>query len=169
MCTEPINYIDTISTLLLAASVLLIFWQIRQTHKWNKKKSAEEALTRLLTGSFMRNIDEIETEYGWSLLTGDKEYESVRNSLNDEQKTGLDNRLTDIFRQLETTTIKIEHKILDEKLCFDYLFSMLTNIVQKSGVFIEMQRSRRKEPRLYEHAERFAKQWEADKLRSRKH
>ncbi len=154
------NYFDAISTLLVAISAYLVYWQIKKSHEWNKKKTGEEALTRLTSGDLLKNIDLIKKEVGWDILTDAANYESIILEINEESKDKLDQYLTGIFRVLETTTIKIEHDIIDEKMCQDYLFSIITTIHKKCISFLLEAREKRGEPKLYEHVERYAIKWE---------
>ena len=74
-----------------------------------------------------------------------------------------------MLRNLETITIKIEHKVYDESICYDYLFSVLTKVYASCTDFINSERNKRKEPRLFEHVEKYAKKWERDIKMKREH
>jgi Domain of unknown function (DUF4760) len=155
----PENIVDIFATTFAGISILAVFYQIRETLKWNKKKCAEEALTRFSSGDFFERIENIKKEYHWAILKEDKKYEEAVTGLNDKEIGKLDSILTDIYRNLETICIKIDHDVIDEEVCFDYMFSVLTNFYLKCDAFVKKMSNERNEPHLYEHVEIYGRKW----------
>lgn len=162
-------FLDAISAFLVAISIFLAFLQMKKTLEWNKKKTAEEALTQIVSGDLLTNLDRLAKEIGWSVLTDSKTYKEVVGTLPPAKQRQLDQCLTTIFRHLETTAIKIEHDVYDESICFDYLFSLVISLYRQCEEFINRQRLARKEPRLYEHVELYAKKWQHELEMGKRH
>ncbi len=153
------NVIDVLATIFAGISILLVCYQIRENLKWNRKKCAEEALTRFISGDFFKYVDRLESQFGWSILKESNKYEDVIKDLQNDKRQELDNILKDVFRYFETVTIKIEHKVIDEEVCFDYLFSVLTSFHLKCESFVKKVREARKEPRIFEHVTFYGDKW----------
>ena len=143
-------------------SIFLAYYQIKQTLEWNKKKAAEEILTQIVSGEIFDFFQIIKEKYRWDILSDNRLYDSIAKNLNSEEKAQLDLLLTKILRYLETITIKIEHSVYNESICFDYLFCILINTYEKCFPFILYARKARSESRLYEHVEKFANKWKKD-------
>lgn len=155
----PENVVDIFATIFAGCSILAVFYQIRESLKWNRKKCAEEALTRFSSGDIFKKIEFIESKYNWAILKELKNYEQVITKLNKTEIEELDSILKDIFRNLETVAIKMDHKVIDEEICFDYMFSILTNFHRKCGSFVKKMSEERKEPHLYEHVAIYGEKW----------
>ena len=151
--------LDLLGTTFAGVSILLVFYQIRKNLKWNQKKCAEEALTRFSSGDFFKYIHILESDFKWDILKEDVNYGDIIKNLDGNKRRELDDILKDIFRYLETITIKIEHGVIDEEVCFDYLFSVLTNLHIKCEQFVKNIREKRKEPRMYEHVSLYGDKW----------
>jgi hypothetical protein len=78
----PENVVDIFATIFAGCSILAVFYQIRESLKWNRKKCAEEALTRFSSGDIFKKIEFIESKYNWAILKEDKNYEQVITKLN---------------------------------------------------------------------------------------
>ena len=157
-CTS-LNIIDILAPTFAGVSILLVFYQIRKNLNWNKKKCAEEALTRFSSGDLFKDVQILESEFEWLILKENRKYEDVIQALEDEKIQELDNVLKEIFRYFETVTIKIKHDVIDEDVCFDYLFSILTNFHIKCDKFVEKEREARNEPCVYEHVTFYGEKW----------
>jgi hypothetical protein len=53
----------------------------------------------------------------------------------------------------------MDHKIVQESTCREYIFSLLVTIYRATVDFIEQERAKRKEPRIFEFLERYARKW----------
>ncbi len=152
--------LNTISMLIVGISAYLLGKQIYSQDQWNRKKVAEETLTHFTSGKFTSCLDELKEQYNWKILTKNGEtYDEVIKRLDSNDRNAVDQLLVNIFRNLETVGIKMYHGILDEDLSYDYLFSVLTNIVPKCKGFLAKVREERNEPCVYENAEHFANKW----------
>ena len=155
--------INTISMLIIGISALLLRKQIQADNNWNRRKIAEEMLTNFTSGDFHSCLDQLSDKYNWHILRKDGEiYENVVERLEKDEKKDLDKLLVNIYRNLETAGIKMRHGVLDEDLAHDYIFSVLTNIVNKTAGFVAKVRKDRDESCVYENAEYFALKWQAE-------
>ncbi len=160
---------DVFTAALLPVSIFLAFLQIKKTLDWNKKKAAEEVLTQILSGDIFQSLEMLGKEYDWDLLVDKRTYKDVVNDLDADQVIQVNALLTTLLRHLETISIKIEHDVYNESICFDYLFSIVINTHDKCGAFIKGRRDARSEPRLYEHVEKYGIKWKEDIKLGRKH
>jgi len=157
--------INAVSMLIVGVSVYLLRKQIKSEHEWNRRKVAEETLTIFTSGEFMSCLDMLSEKHDWYILRKNGEvYDDVveRIGKDSDERKELDKQLVNIYRHLETVSIKMNHGILDENLAYDYLFSVLTNINRKCKNFLAKAREDRNESCLYENAEYFGDQWEVE-------
>ena len=161
--------VNIFTAALFPLSIFLAFWQIKKTLDWNKKKAAEEVLTQILSGDVFKSLEAINVEYDWDLLVDKRSYKSVIKELDADQVSQLNGLLTTLLRHLETISIKIEHDVYNESICFDYLFSIVINTHEKCREFIDERRAIRSEPRLYEHVDNYGEKWKRDIKLGRKH
>lgn len=162
-------YADIFTAALVPLSIYLAYMQIKKTLEWNKKKTAEEAIAQVITGETITWYESINEQFDWSLLTDIRTYDEIIVNLNTEKKYQLDKLLLRILRQLETITIKIEHDVYDESICFDYMFSIVINTHKRCVPYIKCAREERNEPRLFEHVEKYALKWQRDLATGRTH
>ena len=155
---------------MLAASIML-FLVYKQTYKnqeWNRRRTSEETLSRLVSGEFYSLLNKLTKEYNWNPANPQNNYSTVVELLNsnkEEIKT-LDITVRSIFRILETICININHNIIDEDICHDYLFSILINTYFNNEKFIIKERKIRNNPHVFEHVEYFAKKWQQNNATS---
>ena len=157
--------INAISMLIVGISAYFLRKQIKSEHDWNRRKVAEEMLTIFTSGKFMLYLDELSEKHNWYILRKNGEtYDDVigRIGENSNERKELDKLLINIFRHLETVSIKMTHGVLDEEISHDYLFSVLTNINQKCKSFLVKVREERNESCIYENAEYFGDKWGAE-------
>ena len=163
------TYAEIFASAFVPVSIFLAYVQIRATLSWNKKKTAEEALTQIISGGTLKQFDLIANEYNWNLLTDDRIYSNIISDMSADRVRRLDGALLEILRQLETVAIKIDHEVYDESICFDYLFSIVINVHIKCIPYIDKIRQERKEKRLFEHVEKYARKWKTELKNGRIH
>jgi hypothetical protein len=161
------TYAEILTSALVPLSIYLAYLQMKKTLEWNKKKTAEEALTQVVTGDILRLYELLATDFHWSILTDKRQYNSIIKEMPTERIHQLDKILLAILRHLETLTIKIEHNVYDESICFDYLFSIVINTYKGCTPYIAKTRKEREENRIFEHVERYAKKWEKNLKRKK--
>jgi len=141
-----------------AISTTFVVKQMRETQRWNVRKTSEEILSSLLTGDFPRLMDRLVIEFGWDILAHTR-YEDVATKLSADQVVQLDVVLRNILRHLEVVCINMKNKIIDEEMCFDYLRSILTTFYLNCDAFISKERKRREEQLIFRNTEHFARKW----------
>ena len=139
-------------------STWFILLQMRRTQQWNKKKTSEELLTQIMTGEFPKLMDSLMLEYEWDILEH-VQYAHKASALDASQPRKMDVTLRNVLRHLEVVCINMKHEIIDEKICYEYLHSILTTFYLSSEEFIKKERIRRKEPKIFKEMEDYAKRW----------
>ena len=54
----------------------------------------------------------------------------------------------------------MDHRIVNESTCRDYIFSLLLTLYASCKQFIDKERSRRNEPRIFQFVEKYALKWQ---------
>jgi len=139
-------------------STFFVIMQMRDTQKWNTKKTSEELLTKIMTGEFPQLMDRLYIDYDWDILAHVPYAERVAH-IDEKQLRQLDATLRNILRTLEVVCINMKHKIIDEGVCYEYMHSILTTFYLNSEMFIAKERDRRREPRVFLELEDYAKKW----------
>jgi Domain of unknown function (DUF4760) len=139
-------------------STYFVLMQMRATQEWNTKKTSEELLTQIMIGEFPKLMDSLLVDYDWDILAH-VPYAKRVTEMNEPVLRQMDSVLRNILRNLEVICINMKHKIIDEKVCYEYLHSILTTFYINSEEFIVKERIRRKEPRVFLELEEYAKRW----------
>lgn len=164
---QVISLASAIGTVM--ASFLIIF-QIRSFEAWNRRQISNQILNDFVSGTIEDTLEAIESKFGWDLLHDGRSYREVVSGFEYDtaERDGmeLDRYLRRILRRFEAICISMDHKIVQEKTCKEYIFSLLTVIHNSAVEFIEKARALRKEPRVFEHVERYANKWSRDAARN---
>jgi Domain of unknown function (DUF4760) len=139
-------------------STFFVLMQMQSTDRCNKKKTSEELLTQMMTGEFPKLMDSLHLEHNWDVLAH-VQYAQRASELDEPELRKLDTTLRNVLRHLEVVCINMKHQIIDEKVCYEYLHSILTTFYETCAEFIAKERSRRKEPRVFIELEEYAKKW----------
>jgi len=139
-------------------STFFVLMQMQSADKWNKKKTSEELLTQIMTGEFPKLMDSLLLEYNWDALAH-VPYAQRASELDEPELRKLDAVLRNVLRHLEVVCINMKHQIIDEKVCYEYLHSILTTFYETCSDFIAKERTRRQEPRVFIELEEYAKKW----------
>lgn len=154
---------------MLSACIMLylIYKQTQKSQEWNRRKSSEDTLNRLVMGEFYTLLNTLIIEYSWDPVNESKDYFIIIKELEKkpEKLISLEVTLRSILRILETICINIKHSMIDEDICYDYLFSILINIHKKNHGFILKERATRNNPHVFEHLEYYAKRWESKNIK----
>ena len=142
-----------------ALSAWIALTEMRQNHKWNQNKASEETLSRLVLGEFPESLDRLVSAFKWDPIGESRQYADVIKDMSDDDVFELNRLLRRLFRILETVFIHVKHGILSEVVCYDYLASIVPNMYRKCGAFIEGERQRRGDQRVFENFTRYANLW----------
>lgn len=157
--SEAIGLASAIGTLLAA---FLIYFQIRSFEEWNRRQIGHQILNEFVSGTIENTLETLETKFGWDVLHDARTYREVVTVLPAGTEVHeLDRLLRRLLRRFEAICISVDHKIVNEATCRDYIFSLLTTIYAASRDFIEKERARRNEPKIFEFVESYAKKWSA--------
>lgn len=132
-----------------SVSALIALRGQKRNHDWNRRKTSEETLSRLVEGGFTDMLDEVEKKFSWHIIGDDVSFEEVSKSMECARKKELEQYMRKILRILETISIHMKHGIIDEDICYEYLASIGPEIYKKSAHFIESEREVRNEPRVF--------------------
>ena len=141
-----------------AISTWFVVMQMRDTQRWNIRKTSEEMLTSVITGDFPRLMDRLVLEFNWDILSHTN-YDAIVARVTPAQLAEIDVTLRNVLRHLEVVCINMKNRIIDEEICFDYLRSILTTFYINCDTFIAKERDRRKEEHIFTNTERYARKW----------
>jgi len=132
--------------------------QMRDTQRWNVRKTSEEMLSAMITGDFPKLMDRLVLEFGWDVLARTL-YDDIAKTLTDSQLAQVDVILRNILRHLEVICINMKNRVIDEEICFDYLRSIMTTFYVNCDSFILKERKRRANSDIFENTEIYGKKW----------
>jgi hypothetical protein len=152
--TQTISLVSAIGTVMAA---FLIYFQIKSFEAWNRKQSSHQILNDFVSGTIEDTLEALESKFSWDVLHDKRTYRDVAGTTQD--LTELDQLLRRLLRRFEAICISMDHKIVQESICRDYIFSLLLTIYNATVAFIEDERAKRNEPRNFEFLERYARKW----------
>ena len=158
---EAINLVSALAT---SVAAFLIFWQIRSDQAWNRRQTSHGILNDFVSGTIEDSLEILKDKLGWDILHDDKSYGDVVNSFPKESAQRnideLDRLLRRLLRRFEALCISMDHGMVHEKTCREYIFSLLITIFKSSAQFVEKERERRKEPKVFEFVQKYAEKWQ---------
>ena len=152
-------WISAVGLIVTAVSAWVALTELRQNQNWNRRKASEETLSKLVLGEFPESLDQLVSRFKWDPIADSKNYDEIIRGFNEDQQFELNRLLRRLLRILETLFIHVKHGILSEEICYDYLASIVTNLYQKCGQFIENERHARGDERVFENFSRYAHIW----------
>ena len=142
-------------------SVFIALVGLKRERAWNRRKNAEEILSRLVNDQFGKLLVKIEEDFGWSIVNDKRPYEDVVQDMQEGDIKKLDSLLRQVLRMLETVGIYVKHGLVDDDMCYDYLASIGPKIQERCWSFIERERELRAESRVFEVFSEAVKRWQA--------
>src|SRR5262245_43145116 len=152
--TQAISLVSAIGTVMAA---FLIYFQIKSFEAWNRKQSSHQILNDFVSGTIEDTFEALESKFGWDVLHDKRPYGEIAGKT--ENLTELDQLLRRLLRRFEAICISMDHKIVQESTCRDYIFSLLVTLYDATKDFIGQERTRRNEPKSFEFVERYAEKW----------
>ena len=152
-------WISAAGLVVTAVSAWVALTELRQNQNWNRRKASEETLSKLVLGEFPESLDQLVSKFKWDPIADSKSYDEIIKGLNEDEQFELNRLLRRLLRILETLFIHVKHGILSEEICYDYLASIVPNLYQECGQFIENERHRRGDQRVFENFSRYANIW----------
>lgn len=154
-----LDYINVISAIATSIAAFLIFWQIRSDRRWDRMLASHEILNQFVSGEIENALEYIEVELGWDILHESRKYHQVAEALQHDEIDILDRYLRRLFRRFEAICISMDNKIIKEEICKEYIFSILVTLYKNCDHFVERERQRRSEPKIFEFVEVYARKW----------
>lgn len=143
-------------------TLILLLIELRSNHRWNQKRTSYELSTQMITsGGLTSAIEELQTRFGWDLLTGSENYADVITRLKPDSGgiQEIDRQLVVIMRHLELLSISISHGIVSEYIVWDQFWLFFDRIYASTHPFIEKERARRRNADVYQRFEHYALKW----------
>jgi Domain of unknown function (DUF4760) len=131
--------------------------QIKSFESWNRKQSSHQILNDFVSGTIEDTLEALESKFGWDVLHDKRTYRDVEGKT--QNLTELDQLLRRLLRRFEAICISMDHKIVQESTCRDYIFSLLVTIYRGTEDFIAQERAKRNEPKIFEFVEKYARKW----------
>lgn len=157
---DAITAIATLCGLVVGSvSAYIALKEQKDNHEWNRKKTSEETLRELVDGGFTNLLDDIQAGFDWHIIGDGREYREVVKSMESLRKIDLDKKLRRVLRILEVLAIHIKHEIIIEDVCYDYLASIGPEIYEKTKGFVDDERERRDEQRVFREFQLLMARW----------
>jgi hypothetical protein len=121
--TQAISLVSAIGTVMAA---FLIYFQIKSFEAWNRKQTSHEILNDFVSGSIEDTLETLESKFGWDVLHDNQTYQEIAGKT--QNLTELDQLLRRLLRRFEAICISMDHKIVQESTCREYIFSLLVTI-----------------------------------------
>jgi len=128
--------INSIGTVFIGITVFLLWQQIKEASKLNRWENTQETLDDLTTGEFHTLRDRVEKDFNCRIWDHTEDYEKRMRNFDENKREELDFALGGVLNVLETFSIKIKNKLIDEDMCYDYLGFIMVEYKRWSEPFI---------------------------------
>lgn len=145
---------------LTITSIFIGLNRFKRQHDWQRRKAAEEILSRLVEGEFPNILDSIILNFNWDIVNGNHSYSQIAAEISDDKRKELHNSLRRLLRTLETVCIQIKHKVVDNEICKDYLASIMPKICNNCRTFIILEQATREDDRVFENLLHYSAKYE---------
>lgn len=152
--------VNVLSAAATSVAAILIYMQIRSDRSWARLETSHNILNEFVSGKLEDTLELLEQKLGWDILHDDRTYDDVTRNLGPDSIDELDRLLRRLFRRFEAICISMDHHIVNEATCREYIFSLLLKLYTSSKAFIDKERTRRKEPRIFQFVEKYAIKWQ---------
>ncbi|MEM8858503.1 MAG: DUF4760 domain-containing protein [Chloroflexota bacterium] len=142
-------------------SIWIALRGVRDERAWNRRKNAEDTLTRLVNEDFGDLIIKIEDDFGWNIINDPEDYDATVKEMEPAEQKMLDRQIRRMLRILESMCIYIKHDIIADEMVFDYMASIGPIIADKCSVFIKNERDMRNNPRIFTNFASAVERWQS--------
>lgn len=160
MAIDFAQAVNLLSAAATSVAAVLIYIQIRSDRAWARLETSHNILNEFVSGKLEDTLELLEQKLGWDILHDNKTYDEVTREIDPANIDELDRLLRRLFRRFEAICISMDHRIVNEATCREYIFSLLLKLYASSKGFIDKERSRRKEPRIFQFVEKYAIKWQ---------
>jgi hypothetical protein len=154
---QAVNLLSAAAT---SVAAILIYIQIRSDRAWARLETSHNILNEFVSGKLEDTLELLERKLGWDILHDSRTYDEVTRDIDPEKLDELDRLLRRLFRRFEAICISMDHRIVNEATCREYIFSLLLTLYRSAKQFIDKERSRRNEPRIFQFVEKYATRWQ---------
>jgi len=163
------EYLSAIGFIFITASIILVYFQIRITLRYNKRKSAVEFMYNNVQNNLYPQIKDLKTQVAVLLVKQlDEEFNLWntplleilnKKNINDDDKAKIRVSVIDILNFYERMSIAILKDTFDEDICYDDTGYILLKFYDWSESFIDTLQSKYKEERLFINFQNIADSW----------
>ena len=154
---QAVNLLSAAAT---SVAAILIYMQIRSDRAWARLETSHNILNEFVSGKLEDTLELLEQKLGWDILHDSRTYDEVTRDIDPANIDELDRLLRRVFRRFEAICISMDHRIVNESTCREYIFSLLLTLYASSKQFIEKERLRRNEPKIFQFVEKYATKWQ---------
>jgi hypothetical protein len=152
--------ISILNLIVLIVSVWLIWKTLKSSLDWNKRKTSQEILDKLIIGEIPDLSTKIRIDYGCKIYDENTPYTKFMITLIDTKaKDSFDATLTRMLNIFEVISIDMKSEIVEEDICYNYLGWFLTAYYKFSKDFIETKRKEAGDPRVLLNFTEYAEKW----------
>lgn len=151
--------ISILNLLLLFVSAVIVIVSIWISHVWNRRKVSQEALNGFVFGELPNLNARIRIDYKCNIYDKDNNYKAFIETLPKKDLDGYKDTMLRILNLFEVISINIENKIINEKICFEYISLVLTKYHKWCIPLIEEYKELANDKRVYEHVSKLAEKW----------
>lgn len=152
--------VNVLSAAATSVAAVLIYIQIKSDRAWARLETSHNILNEFMSGKLEDTLEVLEQKLGWDILHDNRTYDDVTRDIEPSNIEELDRLLRRLFRRFEAICISMDHRIVNEATCREYIFSILLKLYTSAKPFIEKERARRKEPRIFLFVEKYATKWQ---------
>ena len=146
--------------LLVGASAVLAYNQIKKTQEWNRRKATQDLLFQVATGDLKEFVQALSDEFGVDLTKTMPlpSYQSVvENEADDKRQDRVRHLTRSILNYMETIAIGLKNHVLDEDICYEHLSIWMTEYWSFSDKLIKIARA--KNPTVWIEQEHYVNLW----------
>jgi hypothetical protein len=136
---------------LLALAGILLWYQIRSSHEWNRRKAAHDFLGEIILGKFVeirRKLEEKIDPYDLN-----QTYATKKGDLSTEDTL----LLRELLNYLEELCLAIKHGIIDEDIAYESVPVLLCTYWRWAEAYVHAER--RHSPLIWIEVENVVKRW----------
>lgn len=143
----------------LLISAALVVGSIIVSYRWNRKKVSQETLDGFIVGNLPDLNAKVRIDYNCDVYDTKSNYTNFIKKLNEVDSKKFEDCLIRILNIYEVISINIENRIINEKICFEYISLQLTAYYSWCEPLISKLKRIANDDRVYEHLALLAKKW----------
>lgn len=156
--------INSISSVATAIAAFLIYYQIKSTHDWNRRKTSQEVLNSLINGDFPKDLNKfriiVKDKLNADMQERNKNYNDLISVCTKEELREINSAVISIINTLETISVYVKNSIVDEDICYNFSYTFFIDLYYWLNPYILECRKRELNEFILAEYEYYAKKWE---------